>query len=78
MSNSRLRWQCRRGMRELDELLLAYLDKQYDRASANEKVAFCALLELSDPDLIGYLLQQHPPRADLVNVVDKILRRTDC
>ena len=64
-------------MRELDELLLGYLDSRYDLASDEEKAAFSALLDLSDPDLIAYLLQQRPPRADLVNVVDNILSRTE-
>ena len=39
----RLRWRCRRGMKELDELLLAYLPR-YLEASADERAAFEALL----------------------------------
>lgn len=64
----KLRWQCRRGMRELDELLLGYLDKRYEGASDAEKDAFHALLALSDPELMSYLLQQqsHPVELDIV------------
>ena len=40
MQKSRLKWQCRRGMRELDELLLDYLDHSFDEASDDEKAAF--------------------------------------
>ena len=68
----RIRWQCRRGMRELDELLLRYLDDAYESAADNEKSAFHAVLALSDPDLNGYLLQQQEPPPELAGVIGKI------
>ena len=34
---SQLAWQCRRGMRELDDLLLEYLQKHYDNATETDK-----------------------------------------
>jgi antitoxin CptB len=53
---ARLRWRCRRGMRELDSLLTRYLDTTYPRAAPVEREAFARLLELPDPDLFGYLV----------------------
>ena len=55
-------------MRELDDLLLAYLDHRYSAASDTEKDAFHSLLALPDPELMGYLLQQqsHPAELDIV------------
>jgi antitoxin CptB len=77
MNKSKLNWQCRRGMKELDALLSAYLHDRYDDAPEAEKAAFRALLELPDPDLVGYLLQRQVPEAEaLAGVVDYILRRT--
>ena len=77
MQESRLKWQCRRGMRELDELLLGYLTQQYPTASELDKEAFRALLELSDPTLIEYLLQRVRPASEpIARVVDYILNRT--
>ena len=58
---ARLRWQCRRGMRELDQLLSGYLDDRYPEAPAAEKAAFAALLELPDPELAGYFLGRVEP-----------------
>ena len=55
--HSRLRWQCRRGMRELDVLLSRYLNDDYARATEPEKAAFEQILEMSDPELVGYLLK---------------------
>jgi antitoxin CptB len=57
-----LRWQCRRGMRELDELLLGYCDRRYAGAGEPEKAAFRQLLALPDPALAGYLLRGKEPR----------------
>ena len=48
---SKLRWRCRRGMRELDEAMRAYLDHHYDDATDGERADFEALLELQDPEL---------------------------
>ena len=76
MSKSRLRWQCRRGMRELDDLLTAYLEQRYDEADADEKAAFAALLELPDPELVGYLLNRQQPAAESIgHVIKHILGR---
>jgi antitoxin CptB len=73
---SRLRWQCRRGMRELDELLLGYLNNRYDDAPDSDKQTFHAILELPDPELVSYLLQKEQPAAELKRVVTHILDRT--
>ena len=63
-------------MRELDQLLVAYLDNHYDNASAQDKAAFRAILALSDPELLGYLLNNQPPDPALQRVVDDILHRS--
>ena len=73
---SRLKWQCRRGMRELDVLLSDYLERRYGPAPDDEKAAFRRLLELSDPELVGYLLKQQNPAPELASVVQHILDRT--
>ena len=48
---AKLRWRCRRGMRELDEAMRAYLDNHYESALEPEREDFIALLELQDPEL---------------------------
>ena len=53
---SRLRWLCRRGMKELDVVLEQYLERDYSSASAEEQQQFRDLLELTDPDLYNLLL----------------------
>jgi antitoxin CptB len=75
---SRLRWHCRRGMRELDVLLRRYLDEDYPRASRPERAAFERILELQDPEIFGYLVgRDSPPEASLRDVVARIRRVDD-
>lgn len=63
-------------MRELDELLLDYLTQQYEGADGEDKDAFRALLELSDPELIEYLLQGVKPASESrARVIGRILNR---
>jgi len=54
---SQLKWQCRRGVKELDLLLTDYLEHHYPVASKNEKTAFKQLLTLEDPVLFTLLLE---------------------
>ena len=63
-------------MRELDDLLLGYLERHFDAAADEEKQAFHALLDLPDPVLAAILLNRQQPAGDLQRVVAKILERT--
>lgn len=53
---SRLRWLCRRGMKELDVLLSTYLEQYYPRAGDDDRKQFKNLLEWPDPELYALLL----------------------
>ena len=53
---SRLRWLCRRGMKELDVMMTAYLDNFYEQSSDSEKREFRFLLDQQDPELNDLLL----------------------
>lgn len=75
MPEGKLRWQCRRGMRELDDLLMSWLDAHYDSADATQKQAFEAFLALPDPEIAGYLLKKESPASrSLGRIVEQILR----
>ncbi len=57
---NKLRWRCRRGTRELDEMLGRYLRRDYAQAGDIERKTFLSLLELEDAELIRYLLGEQP------------------
>ena len=56
-----LEWHCRRGMKELDFLLLRYLRERHSAASSEEREAFVQFLALPDPELMRYLLAGDVP-----------------
>ncbi len=53
---SRLRWLCRRGMKELDLLLNHYLERFYPSATTSDQQAFRSILEMPDPELNDLIL----------------------
>lgn len=62
---SRLRWLCRRGMKELDVLLERFYAREFDELDGDGRAAFRGLLELEDPDLYAVLVGgvRHPDPA---------------
>jgi antitoxin CptB len=72
----KLRWRCRRGMRELDVLLARYLDEQYATASPLDREAFRQLLDSQDPLIYAYFLgRETPPNAVLSTLIERITAR---
>jgi antitoxin CptB len=70
---SRLRWKCRRGMKELDDLLSRFLEMEFDGLSEQRQQAFLAVLEMEDPDLYACVLgQQQAPTAEMQDVIAAI------
>ncbi len=53
---SQLKWQCRRGVKELDLVLGTYLREHYEQADDSEKASFVNLLQMEDPLLFDLLL----------------------
>ena len=72
----RLRWLCRRGMKELDIVLGWYLDHCYATAPHIEQQAFVELLKQEDPLIWGWLLGAAPlPQGVLGDVVRRLIER---
>jgi antitoxin CptB len=70
---AKLRWRCRRGMKELDMILLGYLERYYSQAPAKEQEAFADLLELQDPQLYAFIIGREVPADEAIaNVVAKL------
>jgi len=53
---SRLRWLCRRGMKELDLVMTGYLENHYSQANETDQQSFRTLLDMQDPDLFALLV----------------------
>lgn len=60
-SKARLLWGCRRGMLELDTLLIPYVNDKYDHMSPVAKSKLAALLLHSDQDLYAWIVGTDRP-----------------
>ena len=58
---NRLRWQCRRGVLELDYLLTEFVEHQFAGLTPAQQADFARLLEESDQDLQRWLVGGEPP-----------------
>ena len=70
----RLRWRCRRGVKELDLVLERYLSERWGAASEPERAAFCRLLDCEDPELADLLWGGAPPGSPAVAALIERLR----
>lgn len=58
---ARLRWQCRRGMLELDLLLNRFLDVAYASLSLSQRNDFVRMLGYQDQIIYDWLMSQSVP-----------------
>jgi antitoxin CptB len=68
----KLRWRCRRGMKELDVLLARYVDERFCGASRLEQEAFRRLLETQDAVLYDYCLGSERPPPEFAALIERI------
>ena len=74
-TEARLRWRCRRGMKELDVLLAGWLDRCWPVADAARRLDFAWLLEQPDPDIADWLIGGARPAGHArAALVDEIVR----
>ena len=69
---SRLIWRCRRGIREMDILLLDYLETHYDNASTEDQNTFEELLEEADLDILSWIMEKTSPDEKYINLISFI------
>lgn len=74
MDNNRLHWASRRGMLELDLVLMPFLEDAYPHLPLEDQKRYWQLLECEDPELFAWFLgHQQPEDADLSRIVGIIL-----
>jgi antitoxin CptB len=71
----RLRWRCRRGMRELDQLMLRYVDRRWPGADDAERNVFLRLLDCEDDKLWQWFMgRERPADPELHALVEIIVQ----
>jgi len=73
----RLRWQCRRGMLELDVILNRFVDRHWSTLDSDLKAEFELLLVCADLDLQKWLCEGKEADIEVKHIIGK-LRQTDC
>ncbi len=78
MSNlRRLAWHTRRGIKEVEMILIPFFEQHYNQLPAPQKALFEQLLEYPDTDLFNWLLNHEtPPDQNIKLMIDEILKRT--
>ncbi|WP_299774468.1 succinate dehydrogenase assembly factor 2 [uncultured Pseudoteredinibacter sp.] len=77
MEKNRLFWGSRRGMLELDLVLLPFLENIYPSLEQEDKERYWALLECEDQDMFAWFLKrQDPEDPELLKIVTIIRNNT--
>jgi antitoxin CptB len=58
---SRLRWRCRRGIKEMDIVLQGFLEQNYPDLSEQQQINFDQILDESDLDIMDWILGRSSP-----------------
>ena len=70
---AKLKWHCRRGMRELDLLLEGFLEQGYPSLSRAGRDEFTRLLDCRNEDLMDWLMEGGTPEdGSLAELVQQI------
>ncbi|NLY12136.1 MAG: succinate dehydrogenase assembly factor 2 [Gammaproteobacteria bacterium] len=70
----RLYWHSRRGMWELDQLLVPFVEEQYLKLDEADRERYRILLDCEDQDMFAWFMRRsEPENADLKRIVDLIL-----
>lgn len=73
VKKSRLLWDCRRGMLELDTLFMPFVNEVYDSLSDTDKKTFQRLLDCEDPLLFTWFMgNKLCPDPELVKMINAI------
>lgn len=72
----RLYWHSRRGMLELDVLLIPFLEEVFPGLPDEDKARYRKLLECEDTDIFEWFMQRgQPDDPELRIIVNKIINR---
>jgi len=73
MEKSRLRWATRRGMLELDLILLPFLENHYDGLPEEDQARFVKLLDEQDQDMFNWFInRQNPKEPEIIRIVELV------
>lgn len=67
----KLEWECRRGMRELDKMIMPFYKNHFDDLSESQQQAFVQMLSYTDPELFRWvMLQEKAPNQAISDLIE--------
>ncbi len=70
----RLYWHSRRGMWELDQLLVPFVEERYLQLDEADRERYRLLLDCEDQDIFGWCMRRaEPDSADLKRIIELVL-----
>jgi len=72
--NNKVYWASRRGMLELDLVLMPFAQTAYPSLSEENQALYRHLLEQEDQDLFAWFLgHRQPPTTELIEIVEQVV-----
>ncbi len=69
-------WQCRRGIKEIEILLIPFLENDFEKADAQTRERFVRLLAQADLDIFEWFNGRSKPEdQDMESIINVILSR---
>ena len=73
---NRVRWLCRRGMKELDLVINRFFESDYDSLSEQEQSEFKDFLNVEDPEIFSWIMGRTTPENESHLAIIKQLQST--
>lgn len=74
LNKHKIYWHSRRGMLELDLLLMPFAKDVFETLSPQDQLLYSELLEQEDQDLFGWLMERNQPEQEhLRPIIARIL-----
>ena len=78
MELSKLKWRCRRGIKEFDILFGHFVETEYSKLNTEQQAWFHSLLDQQDPMIMDWLLKRSEPEDDgLKWIIERLQNSSD-
>lgn len=74
MNRFRIEWECRRGMRELDKMIMPFYQEYFDSLTDAQQQIFVEMLSYTDPELFRWFMNQDTPPTEALQEMVNLIR----
>ena len=72
----KLEWACRRGMRELDKMIMPFYQNHFESLTEAQQQTFAEMLTYPDPELFRWVMHQLPAPTQEITDLIELMRST--